>query len=201
MLIKCTQDAKLTGISLEGFYQSISIYAQNLRHINDQIKKVDALVKELSLNIESVSLLNSIPGIGKRLAPIIASEIGDISRFKNAKQLVAYCGIDPSVRQSGNFTGSNNKFTKRGSYYLRKALYIAAAVSISTNSNGSYVNKILYDYYQKKIQSKAKKQALGAIMNKIVHIIFSVLQNKRKFVPITPEDQVKLYKNSIRVVA
>ncbi len=112
-------------------------------------------------------LLKTIPGIGENLAPIIAAEIGDIKRFKNAKQLKAYCGIDPSVRQSGNFTGTKNRLTKRGSPYIRRALYIAATVAIRKNPNGSCINSVLHDYYQGKITSKPKKQALGAIMNKL----------------------------------
>lgn len=79
--------------------------------------------------------------------------------------------------------------TKRGSPYVRKALYIAAIVAISKNPNGTYVNPILNDYYNTKIQSKTKKQALGAIMNKMVRIIFSVLKNQQPFKFITPEEQ------------
>ncbi|HHV82434.1 MAG TPA: IS110 family transposase, partial [Tepidanaerobacter syntrophicus] len=54
---------------------------------------------------------------------------------------------------------------------------------------------VIYDYYQKKIKSKPKKQALGAVMNKLVRIIFSVLKNKHPFVMITPEEQIKLYRS------
>jgi len=46
---------------------------------------------------------------------------------------------------------------------------------------GSLVNPVIYDYYQKKIQSKTRKQALGAVMNKLLRIIFSVLKNKQAF--------------------
>jgi transposase len=154
----------------------------------------------LSIDIPAVELLESIPGIGERLAPVFAAEIGDISRFKTAKQLIAYCGIDPSVKQSGSFTGTKNKFTKRGSPHLRYALYMAAIVSLKHKS-GNYNNRILYDYYERKIQSKAKKQAIGAVMNKLVRIIFSVLKNRRKYIPITPERQIEIHKHYLEVVA
>lgn len=200
MLIACARDAKIIGVALTALYKVIEVYCTNLKNIDEQIEEVERSIKELSIDIPEIELLKSIPGIGDGLAPVIVSEIGDISKFKNVKQLVAYCGIDPSVKQSGNFIGSKNKFTKRGSAYIRKALFIAAIASLKHKDN-KFINKVLYEYYEKKIQSKAKKQAIGAIMNKLVHIIFSVLKNKRKYVMITPEQQVQLYKHSLRISA
>lgn len=170
-------------------------------YIDNKLQELEKLIKECAITIPEVDLISSIPGFGKKLSAIIASEIGDISRFDNAKQLVAYCGIDPSVKQSGNFTGTKNKFTKRGSPYIRKALYIAAIISVRKAPNGKCVNPVIYDYYQEKIKSKSRKQALGAVMNKLVRIIFSVLKNNRSFVLITPEEQVALYRSKIRKVA
>lgn len=200
MLMACAKSAKRIGISLDALYQIISIYAGNLKHIDGQLLKLEKAVDNLSINIPSIKLLKTIPGIGDKLAPIIAAEIGDISRFNSAKQLVAYCGIDPSVKQSGNFIGNKNKFTKRGSSYIRKALYMAAVISVK-HKNEKYTNKVIYQYYQKKIQSKAKKQAIGAIMNKLVHIIFSVLKNGHEFVSITPEQQISIYQNKLKISA
>ncbi|WP_176215328.1 transposase [Sporomusa malonica] len=74
-------------------------------------------VPSLSEQLPEVALLRSIPDIGDTLAPIIFGEIGDVDRFMNAKQLVAFSGIDPSVRQSGNFVGTKNKVTKRGRHF------------------------------------------------------------------------------------
>ena len=200
MLMACAKSAKRIGIELDAIYQVISIYAGNLKHIDEQLLKLEKSIDDLSINIPVINLLKSIPGIGNTLAPIIAAEIGDISRFNSAKQLVAYCGIDPSVKQSGNFLGDKNKFTKRGSSYIRKALYMAAVINIK-HKNEKYTNKVMYEYYQKKIQSKAKKQAVGAVMNKLVHIIFSVLKNDHEFVPITPEQQVRMYRNKLKISA
>jgi transposase len=201
LLLQCIGDAKTTGILMDGYYEIIRIYAENVKHINEQLKVIDKQIEELAFSLQELSLLESIPGIGKKIAAIIASEIGDISRFNSAKQLVAYCGIDPSVRQSGNFTGTKNKFTKRGSSYVRRALYLAATVAIRKQSKGTFVNQVLYEYYQKKIQSKAKKQALGAVMNKLVRIIFSVLKNKQQFCLITPQQQIEKHRSHTKQVA
>ncbi|WP_255711549.1 transposase [Pelosinus baikalensis] len=107
--------------------------------------------------------------------------------------MVTYCGMDPSVRQSGNYVGTKNRVTKRGSPFLRRSLYMAATTAIRKNGKGSLVNEVIYDYYQKKVQSKTRKQALGAVMNKLLRIIFSVLKSKQAFRVITPDEQVQLY--------
>lgn len=189
LLLDNAKEALLTGIQLEAFFTSIKVYVGGLKQIEEQLDELNHHIKKLSAHIPDVALLESIPGIGENLAPLIVSEIGGIDRFKQAKQLVAYCGVDPSVRQSGNFIGTRNKVTKRGSPFLRRALYIAATVAIRKASNGNCVNPVLRDYYEHKTRAKAKKQALGAIMNKLVHIIFSVLKNRTPFVLITAEEQ------------
>lgn len=201
LLLESAREGIDTGILLEAYEQIIMVHAKHLKNIDDQLDTITKGIEALGINIPEVQLLQSIPGIGPTLAPVIAAEIGNIARFKSSKQLIAYCGIDPSVKQSGKFLGTKNKFTKRGSIYIRKALYIAATVAIRKNPNGSYANKVIYDYYQKKIQSKAKKQALGAIMNKLVRIIYSVLKNQRPFLLITPEEQLRMYQQNIQVVA
>lgn len=201
LLVNSAKEAKITGILLSALYATIRIHAKHLQHINKQLNSIDKMIKEISIHIPEIDLLTSIPGIGDKLAAIIAGEIGSIDRFKNAKQLVAYCGIDPSVRQSGNFIGTKNKITKRGSSYIRKALYIAATAAIRKYSNGKCINQVMHDYYQKKIQSKPKKLALGAVMNKLVRIIFSVLKNKHDFVLITPEEQVKMHRSNMKIAA
>jgi transposase len=200
LLTACAKDAEVIGVKSEGLYKLIKFYSDEVKHKNEQLRKLEKEIRMLQIDIPAVELLKSIPCIGDNLASTIAAEIGDISRFKNAKQLIAYCGIDPSVRQSGNFIGNKNKLTKRGSPYLRRALYIAAISSIKHKDN-KYTNKILYEYYEKKIQSKVKKQAIGAIMNKLVRIIFSVLKNNHKFITITPDEQIEMYKHSLRQIA
>ena len=73
--------------------------------------------------------LNSLKPIADTNAAVILGEIGDIKRFSNASKLAAYAGIDASVSQFGEYQSSHNKMSKRGSPYLRKALFQAALVA------------------------------------------------------------------------
>lgn len=195
------QESQVFATQSAALFICITVYVSNLKHMTEQIGRLHNEIEVLSVQIPDVELLKSIPGLGANLAPVIVAEIGGINRFNKAKQLVVYCGIDPCVRQSGKFTGAHNKVTKRGSPYLRRALYIAASVAIRKAANGTPVNPVLYDYYQEKIKNKAKKQALGAIMNKLLHIIFSVLKNQKPFVLITAEEQRARFKQKISLVA
>ena len=65
-------------------------------------------------------------GIGSVLGASIVSEIGNITRFERANQLVAYAGLDTRVKQSGDFSATNTKLSKRGSPYLRRSIWLAA---------------------------------------------------------------------------
>ena len=77
-----------------------------------------------------VTDVKGIPGVGIVLAATILSEIGDISRFSSADKLLAYAGLDPTVRQSGEFESSQNRMSKRGSPYLHRAIWLASTSAV-----------------------------------------------------------------------
>jgi len=113
-------------------------------------------------------LLTSIPGIGVTIAPTLITEIGDITRFKNPKSLVAYAGLDPRVRQSGYSLQRNTRLTKRGSPYLRRSLYIAA--SIAQRCEPQY--KATFD--KKRAEGKRYKEATIVNARKILNCVYAV---------------------------
>ena len=107
-------------ISLALYIDLLLQYQEHLSHLQSQ---VDALAEEVG----AYKIIQSIPGIGGKIAATILSEIGEIHRFNHAKKLVAFAGIDPSVYSSGKFTATTNRITKRGSKNLRHALYLAVS--------------------------------------------------------------------------
>jgi len=127
------------------------------------------------------ALLYSIPGVGEITATTILAEIGDIERFPSSKQLVAFAGLDPSVFESGKFKASKNRISKRGSSYLRKALYQAAVSGIS-NRQGGPLNKIIYEFYSKKLtEGKPSKAAIIATSNKLIRMIYGILKSGKPY--------------------
>lgn len=139
-------------------------------------KQVSAVEEEISALLKKInSLITTIPGIGNVIAATILGEIGDINRFSNAGKLVAYAGIDATVSQSGEYESINNRMSKRGSPYLRKALYQAAFIA----SNYDPVFKAYYQ--QKRAEGKHHKVATGAVARKLCHTIYAVLKNNSPY--------------------
>lgn len=147
----------------------------------------------LSKQKEDISLIRSIPGIGPLSAAIILSELRDPSAFSNPRKIVAFCGIDPSVNESGKFKGTRLKISKRGSKYLRRALYMVALASIKKNSKGQYPISTLADYYFEKIKTKPKKTGLIAVMHKIINYIYAVLRDRKPFVEYSKKQHLEKY--------
>ncbi|WP_096202010.1 IS110 family transposase [Bacillus sp. FJAT-45350] len=162
----------------------INIILQYKEHLSKLESEIDALAKE----IEEYNIIKSIPGIGEKIAATIISEIGEIDRFDNPKKLVAFAGVDPSVFESGKFTATRNRITKRGSSRLRHALYMAVRCAIrdcrkkKTSDEIIPRNKKLRAFYDKKREEgKPFKVAVIACVNKLLHWIYALLNSKSAF--------------------
>lgn len=142
---------------------------------------VRALVVAAAKEFTAFTLLKSIPGVGDLTAAVILAEIEDISLFPTARHLVAYAGLDPSVFESGRFKATSNKISKRGSNYLRKALFQAAMAGVLKRKNGAS-NQVLHQYYTRKVsEGKKKMVALIAASNKLLRIIYGVWRKNEPF--------------------
>lgn len=142
---------------------------QTIDYLQNQVYELDEKIAILLRSLDTT--IETIPGIGPILGAIIVSEIGDINRFSHASKLVAYAGIDPTVKQSGEFTGIKNRMSKRGTPYLRRALWNAALVAAFNDPN-------LHEFYlKKKSEGKHHGTVIGAIARKLIYRIFIVLRD------------------------
>ena len=162
----------------------LNIILQYKEHLSKLESEIDALAKE----VEEYNIVKSIPGIGEKIAATIISEIGEIDRFTDPKKLVAFAGVDPSVFESGKFTATKNRITKRGSSRLRHALYMAVRCAIRDSRKSKTSdeiiprNKKLREFYDKKREEgKPFKVAIIACVNKLLHWIFALLKNRTIF--------------------
>ncbi|NLB53028.1 MAG: IS110 family transposase [Syntrophomonadaceae bacterium] len=154
--------------SLEAFTFQLRQLVQQMQFIEQQVKDTEAEIKLLLDEMDSP--ITTIPGIGPTTGAIILSEIGDINRFDSPAKLVAYAGIDASVSKSGQFESTHNVMSKRGSPYLRRAIYQAALVA-------SIHDPVLNAFYLKKrAEGKHHKTCLGAVSRKLCYIIYAVLK-------------------------
>lgn len=138
---------------------------------------INALVLEHTALQKSVRLLQSIDGVGRKIAVTILAEVPHISAFGRARDVAAFAGLTPSLCESGTSVRKRGRMTKEGSALLRKMLYMAALQAVKRATNA------FHSYYQGFVaRGKAKMCALGAIMHKIIRIAFGVLKHDKPFV-------------------
>lgn len=163
------------SVGINNFALSIQIKMtiELIELLESQIKDIEKQVSDFIKKSDNV--ITSIPGIGDMTAAIIISEIGDINRFNNPGQVLAFAGLDPSVKQSGNFNASATRMSKRGSSLLRYALILAANnVQLNTKTFNNYYNT-------KRLEGKLHYNALGHCAGKLIRTIFYMLKNNVKF--------------------
>lgn len=143
--------------------------------------------------IQQIHLLESYRGAGFLSAVTLMCEIGDFSAFRKPKQLYAYFGLDPEVKQSGNFNGTDVKISKRGSALARRVIYTMALQGIARDKKGAAKNPVLREFYLKKCQSKCKMVALGAAMHKVCNTVFAMLRDNKPYEMKTPRQHCDEY--------
>jgi transposase len=161
------------NFALDSFQLELQLLLQQLTFLEKQISFVEKEIAKLLATIDTT--ITSLPGLSTTLAATILSEIGDIKRFPTSSQLVSFAGINPTVRQSGQFMGNKNRMSKKGSPYLRLALWQAAITSVQ-------FNPVLKVYYQQKIkEGKSHMTAIGAVARKLTGILFTMLKENTVF--------------------
>ena len=200
MLLNLAKEAELLklevdclGTEMICFIDLLKAFKSAISNLKEKILEVYTFIPDFK---ENVDLLCSHPEVGQLSAISLLAEIGEIKNFSSAKKLVAFLGVDTSVSQSGSFTSTHNKLTKRGSNLARKILYNLAIASIKTLRNGVPANPVLLAYYKKLTQSKPKKVGICAVMHKLINHFFAILRDKKTFELRLPETHKKLYLES-----
>lgn len=152
-----------------------------LATIKAEIKTVEAMIhdhigRHPDLK-DQAALLESIPGIGKATIVRLLAFIGDVQRFDHAKALAAFVGLNPTVHQSGSSVRGKPHLSKKGNSVIRRALYMPAIVARRYNP----VIKAFADRLKK--AGKPNMVIIGAVMRKLLHIIYGVLKSGMPFDP------------------
>ena len=162
-LAKTTVGIKDTSVSLH-VIQLIELIELFDRQIKDIVTKITDTVNKLDTK------LLSVPGINIIACAIILGETNNFDNFSNATKLLAFAGLDPKIRQSGNFSATSCRMSKKGSPYLRYAL-IFTAWNVVRHSE-----KFNKYYCLKRSQSKSHYNALGHVAHKLVRVIFTLIK-------------------------
>lgn len=164
-----------------------SVEVQQFPKMIDELLKqkeiCDTYLKELIADagkLPSFAIVFSIPGIGVNIAARILAEIGDVTRFKNARSIVAYAGLNPKINQSGEKDGTHLAISKKGNKHLRCLLYLSVMCNYRLKKGDS-----IYRFNQKKRQqaeSPLKPKAANiAAADKLLVVIYSLIKNGSTF--------------------
>lgn len=160
---------------------SLEVTLNILDDIYEQVKKIEAQIKEMTKENENIELLMTMPGIGFVGATTIASYTSDIERFDgDFKKFSSYLGIVPSVHNSAD-TVHMGHITKRGPQELRTA-FVQVAMGIIRQPQKTSEWKLMKDYQTMKT-TKGSGRAIIALTRKVARIVFAMLNNKEAFNP------------------
>lgn len=151
-----------------------------LQHTIRLIRELDAEIDEIEAEIETMmeeihSPITTIPGIGCRMGAMILAEAGDLSRFDSPDKLLAYAGMSPSTYQSGQLKNCYPHMEKRGSRYLRYALFNATKyVCLWDPTFSAYLAK-------KRAEGKHYNVAISHAAKKLVRLIFAMEKSRQPY--------------------
>ena len=155
----------------------VSNLSQMARLVNEYQKAIDIIkykITFLSKKSKYFEPINSIYGIGEFTTSIIIAELGDINRFNNIKELTAYCGLDPSIKQSGKSINIRGPISKSGNKYMRKILYIACSNIIRLAAISKQENDFEIYYRKKRNEGKHHYAAIVACTTKLLRKILAL---------------------------
>lgn len=189
---RCLTKAKKIKELANNSYPGIEV---NSCEVNNLINIVDIIiynsnklneVKQDIINLAKqtpyFNIINSIYGIGETSTAQIIAELGDINRFENIKQLNAFCGLDPTIVQSGKSINYNGPISKRGNRNARKILFITCCSIIRSSVLHNIDTDILVYYRKKQAENKHFKECITACSTKLLRIIFAMCKNNSLYV-------------------
>lgn len=189
---KCLSKAKKIKELANNSYPGIDVDSyevNNLINIVDVISYNGSKLNDVKQDIVKLArqtpyfnIINSIYGIGETSTAQIIAELGDINRFENIKQLNAFCGLDPTIIQSGKSINYHGPISKRDNRNARKILFITCCSIIRASVLHNMDNEILLYYRKKQAENKHFKECIIACSTKLLRTIFAMCKNNSLYV-------------------
>jgi transposase len=154
------------------------------QHIQWRDKEIERIIQAIRDHIDNdpslrdkQRLLDSVPGLGERTIAVLLAFYATPERFGNARQAVAFAGLDPRQHESGTSVKGKPRMSKVGHAFLRKALYMPAMVALYRTDWGQHFRRRLA------ATGKPPMLIIGAMMRKLIHVAFGVLKSGKSFDP------------------
>lgn len=147
--------------------------------LKKEITKLENLLCKLAE--DEVKIISSIPGVSQKGAAVISTQLGDINRFKNEKQVIAFSGLDPKKQESGTSIKKRSNISKKGNEVLRTSLF-QSAWYIYMQALKTKGDKIFVDFIERlKQKNMHYYQILCAVAHKLLGIIFALLKKQKLY--------------------
>ena len=171
-----TQEANRLEVARTAVRDGIALH---LEWLDQEIKRLTKTIREHIDRDPTLRdkqrLLDSIPGLGERTIAVLLAFYADLSRFDNARQAVAFAGLDPRQHESGTSVKAKPRMSKVGHTFLRKALYMPAMVTAYKTDWGKLFAARLA------AAGKPPMLIIGAMMRKLIHVAYGVLKSGKSF--------------------
>ena len=159
---------------------NLSQVARLVHEYQKEIVIIKSKIITLAKKSKYFEAIHSIYGIGEFTTSIIIAELGDINRFHNIKELTAYCGLDPSIKQSGKSINVHGPISKSGNKYMRKILYMACTNIIRLAAISNQENDIEIYYRKKRNEGKHHYASIIACTTKLLRKILALCKQLDK---------------------
>ena len=172
-------DSAKNSVGMQRGHDGISM---GIKFLVEQIVALEPVHKKLDMEIQKLAArlpayLFTLPGATELTIVSLYGEVDPIETFERPSHLVAFAGLDPKVFQSGQYDAPGRHVSKRGSPYLRRTLWQMAYRSVCTEGD-------LRDFWRKKHrQNKHHLVAVTATANKLCHIVWRIMTDRRDYIP------------------
>ena len=171
------RDAARKSIGIKSTVKELEL-KQTIDLIQIYLQQIETVEEEINKIMEEVdSPITSIPGIANRMAAVILAETNNFQDFDRAEQVLAFAGLEPSVYQSGQLTSTHSKMVKRGSKYLRYAIFNATKYVCHWDPTfKTYLAK-------KRAEGKPYNIAVSHAAKKLTRVMLHLVKTNKEFVP------------------
>jgi len=165
---------------IEALQHALCLHIETLEALQPQLQGVEASLLDTFFALPEAPYLLSVDNLGKITAAIILAEIGDPSRYTNAGQLIKLAGTQPVPDTSGRKSSSRTPMSHKGRPRLRTALYFAVMRLVQTDDNFA---RIYRRFQEREKNPLTKMQALGALMNKLLRVLWALMKHQTFYDP------------------
>ena len=176
---ECEKFSELqAGILTEAYNEPLQVISAKLKQLN---KQIDSKIKECNDIEKSISLITSIPGIGRETALAMVLSTSNFELFESPEQMACYAGVAPFVHESGSSVRGRTRVSHSANKNLKRLLHMAALSAMRFNDE-------LRTYYVRKVkEGKNKMSVINALRNKLIHRIFAIIKRGTPYV----KEQIK----------